>query len=177
MKQNVLFLDEFNPPTNDVKYACDVLLDHPNVSSVWICPIGEDKNVVDLCNVFCQQFYLENGRQLTCCTMAVDRKMSPDELVSWVRCRYPSEQFVTASFSNYCVPIKDKNPRFRFVFVAEDNDFLFSDHGGVSIPLSIRKAPSVAPLIKERIKAGKDESQKMYRVVWEQIQRRKLYRG
>lgn len=173
-KNIVLFLGDFDPPTDDVRHACTNLYNHPETESVWLCPITTQEHVADLCNIFCHQFSLETSKKITLCRVAIDKKLDGEELLSWIRQHYPSQEFKVATF-DWDSEIKDKNPVFRVCFSA--GEVLMSSRTCLVAPIIIRNAPCVSPMIKERIKSGKDESRKMYRTVWEHIQRKKLYRS
>lgn len=167
-KVTVLLLGDFDPPTDDVRNACSLLLKRPEVNGLWICPVSTSKHVIDLSNIFCQQYYLETGSKVTCCTVAVNMCLNEEQLASWVRSKYPSEDFRVASLSPAS---KDRYPIYRISFGIDG----ISDI--MDIPIRITKAPCVSQLIKDRIRGGRDESKKMFRVVWEHIQRNKLYRS
>jgi len=167
----VLLLGGFDPPTNDVRHACTSLLNRPEVKSVWLCPIdpiSPAKHVVDLCNVFCQQYYLETNNKITCCTAAIDKNMSKDQLVEWARINYPNEDFRLADFSPF---FTDRKPVYRIFFAGEGIS------SGRDVAVKITQAFSVSKNITSRIKSGRDESRNMFRVVWEYIQKHKLYRS
>jgi len=170
-KVTVLLLDGVDPPTDDLRQACNLLFKRPEVKTIWLCPIGpfdSPKHIIDMCNIFCQQYRLAESKEMTCCTVAIDKKMGEDQLVEWARINYPAEDFRVASFNPYS---KDRKLVYRICFGSCSLSL------SENVPINITKSVPNYMVIKERIKSGKDESKKMFHVVWEYIQKHKLYRG
>ena len=166
----VLLLGEFNPPTNDVREACNLLFKRPEVKKIWMVPLSDGKHARDFATIFCQQYFLETGKQISSCTVGIDNTnlhIGDRSTVEWLRSKYPETEFRIATFGS----TEDRLPVYRISFGN------ITSISGNDIPIRVTNSVCLSNNIRENIMTGKDESRKMYRVLWEHIQKHKIYRG
>jgi hypothetical protein len=170
-----LLIGNWDPPTNDLRHACEALGKVPGISRVWICPIidetsKEDRTrVADLCNIFCTEFTAEHGKVVTCCTAGLDGGFkTAKELVKWVEIKMPTLKVCHAGFN-----IEHSNgiPTYSVRF---SNQPYPKNKPDITL-ISLDKNVFIGD-VREKILKGSDESRNMYYGVWTYIQAKRLYR-
>lgn len=166
----VLLLADMDPPSNDLRRAADAILARPDVDGLWLCPIpGKDPvRIRTLATIFGTEYACSVGRPVTTCTIALDKDLSIQDFISWVRPKYPDFKFSVAVMPN--ISVSDREPIMQVRFSAQP-------HPPTGfIPISLDKFVSVQENIKQRIASGADESSNMFIGVWNYIQKNKVYR-
>jgi len=164
----VVIAGNFDPPTHDLSNACDAVFKRAEVKT-WMCPLStltDKTHVKNMAMLFCQSYYAAKTKNVSCCTVGLDKGLDTQGLLQWARNKYPSESFRLMTFGQE----EDKETVYRIRF--DQNPV--SDIKDISIHLS--KAVCVSNGIKERIARGVDESRNVYGRIWDYIQYHKLYR-
>lgn len=163
----LLFMDKFDPPTLDHARAIDALFTYGKW--VWLCPIDTNKNACDMANIITVDMRA-NNKNVDFCSAAVDKKINVEDFLSWIRKKYPDQNFIVASLNGQYFEVKRQ---WISVVVGEKSGQV--KPGG--IVLSVEKFLPSPTDIQKRIISGSDESRHFIRPVWDYLQRHRLYRS
>lgn len=164
-----LFVGSFNPPTMDHCRAIEAVKASSGINHVWVCPLpgAADPSVRAMVSILSFDM-TANGNRVSLCTIALDKKLDSTQAVEWVRTKFPYLNFKVATLAPETVPDSQQTLQ---VFLGTAGVVA----EGAAAVVAEKYAPA-PPDIKERIKAGSDESRNFVGPVWDYIQKNKLYR-
>jgi len=167
----LLMTGSFSPPTMNHYRAVEALMSRPEWKHIWIAPIySNDDHVKGLTTTFVVDL-CANGKQISCCTIGLDKKLSStQDVTDWVRKKFP--------YLNFRIAVVDPDPCPKD---SEKTVFVKLGVKGDVVPdgadlIALESFSAVPADLLERIKNGSDESRNIPPPVWNYIQRHKLYR-
>lgn len=165
-----LLVGSMDPPTMDVLRALDAIDASGRFDGTWLCPLPggvNDESKRALVQVACAEWSAASGKQVGCCTMALDKGLrSAVELADECRRSFPHASFDVVMFLDEAE--------------GEDPDQVVCFRGqtprGRAKAIKLSKFNSEGDT-KKAIVSGTDVSRSFSPGVWEMIQKRRLYRG
>ena len=164
-----LLVGDYDPPTMDACRAAEALLAKSGIDGVWLCPLSGSNSIHarNMASLLCTHFSA-SGRQVSLCSVALDKNMEPAMLSKWCRQRFPALRFRLASVQP--MEVQDSERTLFMVFGSGK-----APHGADGV--SLGKFAAVPSDIKERIARGEDRARDFVLAVWAYIQKNRLYRG
>jgi hypothetical protein len=166
-----LMVSACNPPTMDLVRAVDVAFSK-GFSTVWLCPLFVDDEQArcasECCEVFCSEYYAATSRQLTYCSVALDKKFSaPPPLVEWLKKRFPFFKIAV------CMLASEKGSLTPDAVVT----FRGQESSEAKEVWPVSKYVQSPAGMADRIRAGSDESRWFQHALWEFLIEKGLYRN
>ena len=157
-----------DPPTMNVYRAIEALLSRPGIDGVWLCPppASNPTHARNMASILCMDFSA-TGKQVSLCSVALDKNMDSATLVKWCRKKFPALRFRLASVQPMAV--QDSEKTLYVVFGSGK-----APHGADGV--SMGKFAAVPVDVKERIARGEDRSRDFIPAVWGYVQKNRLYR-
>lgn len=164
-----LLVGGMDPPTMDVLRALDVIDASGRFEGIWLCPLPggvDDESKRALTQVACAEWSSASGKQVGCCTMAMDKGLRrASELADECRRYFPRVSFDVVMFHDES---EGEDPDQVICFRGQ------TPRGGArAIKLSNFNSEGD---VRGAIASGSDVRRSFSPGVWEMIQKRRLYR-